>query len=357
MGRDGSARAREGAERRREHQGSGGRLSRQRRARDPRPLHRRGRRSGTEAERRALPGRQGDRWAGSRLVGRPACGRARAEGGGLRRREDADERMGGDAARALAEGARAGHRHRHGRLDEHVRRAHCTDGRRQGLLHVRARGRLLDDERRLAQRVDQLRTPERLDRDQLRCGDGSARRRPRRRVTAQRRVAVVCGQRSPSEPSVGIELSLERRERARECPSDPAREHDAVEDAPEPAPRLELDDESVDEAAVITLEVPLVSGVRKARLSARVRHQAVRLEFGDRHRQRPLTAENARDELRRVSSRAPARPGLEAHVSRPEAPPVRDVGDEGESLLHGRGVAVRGFDPHAHPPPACQRSW
>ena len=87
-----------------------------------------------------------------------------------------------------------------GRLDEHVRRAHLAHGRRQGLLHGRARGRLLDDERGLAQRLDQLRAPERLDRHHLRGGDGSARRRPRRRVAAPRRVAVVCGQRPPSEP-------------------------------------------------------------------------------------------------------------------------------------------------------------
>ena len=83
-------------------------------------------------------------------------------------------------------------------------RAHVSHGRRQGLLHGRARGRLLDDERRLAQRVDQLRAAERLDRDHLCGGDGSARRRPRRRVTARRRVAVVCGQRSPSEPSTRL---------------------------------------------------------------------------------------------------------------------------------------------------------
>ena len=84
-------------------------------------------------------------------------------------------------------------------------------GRGQGLLHGRARGRVLHDERRLAQRLDQLRAPERLDRHDLCCGDGSARRRSRRRVTAPRRVAVACGQRSPSEPSV-VEVDVERLE-------------------------------------------------------------------------------------------------------------------------------------------------
>ena len=107
----------------------------------------------------------------------------------------------GTRLESLLEGLRPRHDHRHGRLDEHVRRAHVPNRRRQGLLHGRARGRVLDDERRLAQRVDQLRVAERLDRDHLCGGDGSARRRSCRRVTARRRVAVVCGQRSPSEPS------------------------------------------------------------------------------------------------------------------------------------------------------------
>ena len=53
-------------------------------------------------------------------------------------------------------------------------RAHLAHGRGQGLLHGRAGGRLLDDERRLAQRVDQLRAPERLDGDELRRRQGSA---------------------------------------------------------------------------------------------------------------------------------------------------------------------------------------
>ena len=44
--------------------------------------------------------------------------------------------------------------------------------RRQGLHDGRARGRVLDDERRLAQRVDQLRAPERLHGDDLRRREG-----------------------------------------------------------------------------------------------------------------------------------------------------------------------------------------
>ncbi|MEN3312487.1 MAG: gluconolactonase [Actinomycetota bacterium] len=55
---------------------------------------------------------------------------------------------------------------------EHTARS----GADRGLLHVRVRGLLLDDERRLAQRIDQLRTAERLDSDELRRG----RRRDRR---------------------------------------------------------------------------------------------------------------------------------------------------------------------------------
>ena len=73
-----------------------------------------------------------------------------------------------DTAREPPAGARLRHGHRHGRLDEHVDRAHGPHRRGQGLLHDRPRGRLLDDERRLAQRLDQLRAPERLDRDDVR---------------------------------------------------------------------------------------------------------------------------------------------------------------------------------------------
>ena len=63
-----------------------------------------------------------------------------------------------------------------GSLDEHVDRAHGSHGGRQGLRHGRPRGRLLDNECRLAQRVDQLRAAERLDGDELRGGEGRDRR-------------------------------------------------------------------------------------------------------------------------------------------------------------------------------------
>ena len=83
----------------------------------------------------------------------------------------------------LLAGLRPRHDHRHRRLDEHVHRAHVPNWRGQGLLHGRARGRLLDDERRLAQRVHQLRASERVDRDDVRRGHGGARRSPCERLT------------------------------------------------------------------------------------------------------------------------------------------------------------------------------
>ena len=63
---------------------------------------------------------------------------------------------------------RARFRHRHRRLDQHVDRTHRPHRRRQGLLHGRAGGLLLDDERRMAHRLGELRDPER--------GDGDPRR-------------------------------------------------------------------------------------------------------------------------------------------------------------------------------------
>ena len=70
------ARAREGAERRRERQGLADGVPREGHPRDPRPLHRRGGRAGAEAERAALPGRQGHGRARPRHVGRRARRRA-----------------------------------------------------------------------------------------------------------------------------------------------------------------------------------------------------------------------------------------------------------------------------------------
>ena len=95
---------------------------------------------------------------------KPASG-PRAEAGRLRRREDADERVAGHEARDAASRPRRRHGRRHRRLDEHVDRAHRPHRRRQGLRHGRPGGLLLDDERRLAQRVDQLRAAERVDGD------------------------------------------------------------------------------------------------------------------------------------------------------------------------------------------------
>ena len=105
--------------------------------------------------------------------------------------------------------------HRHGGMDEHVRRAHVAHRRRQGLLHGRPRRRVLDDERRLAQRLDQLRAPERLHRDHLCGGHGSARRRSRRSLIAY----------EPGLPSgrPGRQRPVERLERARERALDPSR--------------------------------------------------------------------------------------------------------------------------------------
>ena len=64
--------------------------------------------------------------------------------------------------------------------------------RRHGLLDGRARGRLLDDERRLAPGVDQLRAPERLPGDELRRGEGcdrGDRENPGRALPGRRRAA------------------------------------------------------------------------------------------------------------------------------------------------------------------------
>ena len=131
---------------------------------------------GPEAERAALQRRQGHRCARSRHLGCGRRRRPRAAGRRLRRREDADERLAGHEAPEPARRPRPRHGDRHGRVDEHVDRAHLAHGSRHGLLDDRARGRLLDDERRLAPGGDQLRAPERLPGDELRRGEGSARR-------------------------------------------------------------------------------------------------------------------------------------------------------------------------------------
>ena len=158
----------------RERPAARGRGAGARRRHHPCLVHRRAGRARRHAERAAVrrPGRQqGD---GARQLGRGAGAGARAAGRRFRRREDAHERLGRHAAGDHPEGDRARHDHQHRRLDQHVGRAHRAHRRRQGLFHDRAGGLLLDHERRLAQRLDQLRAAERLRRDQRR-------RRPRRR--------------------------------------------------------------------------------------------------------------------------------------------------------------------------------
>src|SRR3712207_8005679 len=54
----------------------------------------------------------------------------------------------GNAARDGSEGTRTRRGHRDRRLDEHVHRAHGPHGGRQGILHGRAGGRLLDQDRK-----------------------------------------------------------------------------------------------------------------------------------------------------------------------------------------------------------------
>ena len=121
-------------------------------------------RSRRDAERAAVRGRRRQQGDGARRLGRGArCG-ARAAGRRSDRREDTDERLGGHKARDAAEERQARHDHQHRRLDQHVGRAHRQNRRRQGLFHDRAGGLLFDDERRLAQRLYQLRAAERFGR-------------------------------------------------------------------------------------------------------------------------------------------------------------------------------------------------
>ena len=100
--------------------------------------------------------------------------------------------LAGHEARDAARRPRRRHGRRQRRVDEHVDRAHRPHRRRQGLLHGRPGGLLLDDERRLAQRVDQLRAPERVDGDRRQDG-----RRRARRVKS--RAAVFHGAGQPLE--------------------------------------------------------------------------------------------------------------------------------------------------------------
>ena len=126
-------------------------------------------RARVDAQRAAVRGHRRQQGDGARRLGRGAGQRARASAWRLRRREDAHERLGGHASRDHPESARARHDHQHRRLDQHVGRAHRAHRRRQGLFHDRAGGLLLDDERRLAQRLDQLRDAERRGRHERRA--------------------------------------------------------------------------------------------------------------------------------------------------------------------------------------------
>jgi hypothetical protein len=76
----------------------------------------------------------------------------------------------------------------------------------------------------------------------------------------------------PRPPRVAAlsEQTVQSDEGALEGPSDSAREQDAVEHAGDPAARLVLDHEPVDEAVTVRLEATFVVRVGQARLRARV---------------------------------------------------------------------------------------
>ena len=80
----------------------------------------------------------------------------------------------GTRLETILQSDRPRHDHQYRRLDQHVGRAHRAHRRRQGLLHDRAGGLLLDDERRLAQRLGQFRDAERCRGDQRRRRHQSA---------------------------------------------------------------------------------------------------------------------------------------------------------------------------------------
>ena len=111
--------------------------------------------------------------AGARHLGRDAGRGPRTETRGSCGRENAHERLGRQRTRNCAQERQARHHHRHRRLDQHVDRAHRAHRRRQGLYRGGAGRLLLDHERGLAQRVDQLRHAERRRRHQ----DGRGHRR------------------------------------------------------------------------------------------------------------------------------------------------------------------------------------
>ncbi|MFK4564827.1 gluconolactonase [Bradyrhizobium ottawaense] len=125
-----------------------------RRRHHPRLVRRRAGCAGCHAERTAVRRPRRQQGDGAWKLGRGARLRPRAPARRFRRREDADERVGGHAAGDNPQGDRARHDHQHRCLDQHVGRAHRPHRGRQGLLHDRSRRLLLDHERRLAQCVD-----------------------------------------------------------------------------------------------------------------------------------------------------------------------------------------------------------
>ena len=157
----GSARPRDEPERGRERQGPRRGRTQGGCARDPRLVHRRAGRDRPEAERAAVPGRQGRQRARTRHVGRRACRGTRAAGRRPCRREDADERLLRHEARHPPARTRRRDADRHRCLDEHVDRAHGATRRGRGLPPRRRLGRHLDRRRRMAERGALLRDDER----------------------------------------------------------------------------------------------------------------------------------------------------------------------------------------------------
>jgi hypothetical protein len=142
------------------------------------------------------------------------------------------------------------------------------------------------------------------------------------------------------------EFRLKRGEGSVERSPDCAHEQESIQDAGEPLARLILHDESVHETTVVGLEMTLMGSVGQSRLRAAVRHDPVRLEVRDPHRQQPLTPKQPRYESGRVTNSAPARAFLEADVPGPELRPVRGVRDERKATLDRDVEAICGL--HAH---------
>src|SRR6185312_11315100 len=148
-------------ERRRQRRRAGRGLSRGGRPGHPRLVPRREGCPGAEAERAALPGRQGGRRARARHVGRGAGRGPRAAGRRPRGREDAHERLLRDAPGHPPARPRGRPAHHHGGLDEHVDRAHRAPRRRRRLRGRRRLRRHVDHRRGVAERRAELRDDQR----------------------------------------------------------------------------------------------------------------------------------------------------------------------------------------------------